>query len=97
VLVMPALLVAELALLGVAARGGWLREKLKSQLAVLRALPAILERRRDVQARSRGGARELAGHLTAEVDSPFLGPLAEVGVLDAAQRAYWASVVRLLP
>jgi GT2 family glycosyltransferase len=96
-LVLPALLVAELALLGVASRGGWLRQKLKAQLAVLRALPAIFERRRDVQARSRARAGELAGHLTAEVDSPFLGPLAEVGFLDRAQRAYWASVLRLLP
>jgi GT2 family glycosyltransferase len=97
VLLAPALLAAELALLGVAARGGWLRQKLKAQLAVLRALPAIRERRRDVQARRRAVARELAGHLTAEVDSPFLGPLAEVGFLDTAQRAYWAAVLRLLP
>jgi len=95
-LVAPALLALELALLGVSARGGWLRQKLKAQLAVVRALPAILERRREVQARTRTGARQFAGRLTADVDSPFLGPLAEVGVLDAAQRAYWASVLRLL-
>jgi GT2 family glycosyltransferase len=96
-LVMPALLVAELALLGVAARGGWLGQKLRAQVAVLRALPSILERRREVQARGKAGARELAGHLTADVDSPFLGPLAEVGALDAIQRGYWAGVLRLLP
>ncbi len=96
VLLAPALLAQELALLGVAARGGWLVQKLRAQLAVLRALPAIRARRRAVQAGSRIGAAEFARRLTADVDSPFLGPLAEVAPLVTAQRAYWAGVLRLL-
>jgi N-acetylglucosaminyl-diphospho-decaprenol L-rhamnosyltransferase len=96
VLLAPALVAQELALLGVAARGGWLLEKLRAQAAVVRALPATLARRRAVQASSRIGAAEFARGLTAELDNPFLGPLAQVAPLATAQRAYWASVLRLL-
>jgi N-acetylglucosaminyl-diphospho-decaprenol L-rhamnosyltransferase len=96
VLLAPALLATELALLGVAARGGWLTAKLRSLVAVARSVPAVMARRREVQASSRIGAAEFARRLTAELDSPFLGPLAEVGPLAAAQRAYWAGVLRLL-
>jgi GT2 family glycosyltransferase len=93
---LPALLGAELALLAVAARGGWLAAKLRAQAAVLRALPAMLARRRAVQGRRAIGAGEFARRLTAELDSPYLGPLAELAPLAAAQRAYWALVVRAL-
>jgi GT2 family glycosyltransferase len=95
-LLAPGLVAQELALLGVAARGGWLVEKLRAQMAVLRALPAILARRRAVQATSRIGAPEFARRLTADLDNPFLGPLAQVAPLATAQRAYWAGVLRLL-
>ena len=39
---------------------------------------------------ARIGAAEFARRLTADLDSPYLGPLAEVAPLAAAQRAYWA-------
>ena len=89
----PALLGAELALLAVAARGGWLREKLRAQRAVIEALPAMLERRREVQARRKIGAAEFAQRLTADLDSPYLSG---IGPLTDLQRAYWAAVTRLL-
>jgi len=95
-LLAPALLAAELALLGVAARGGWLRQKLRAQGAVAAALPAMLARRREVQATREIGAATFAQRLTADLDSPYLGPLAEIAPVAAAQRAYWAVVVRLL-
>ena len=57
---LPALLASELALLAVAARGGWLRAKLRAQLAVLRSLPWALRRRRAVQAGRRDGADAFA-------------------------------------
>ena len=41
----------------VAGRGGWLRAKLRAQLAVLRTLPMALRRRRAIQARRRDRAR----------------------------------------
>ncbi len=96
-LVAPALLVAEVALLAVAARGGWLRAKLRAQGAVLRALPELLERRRRVQAGRTVSEREFARRLTAEVDNPNLGGLAGIRMLARGQRAYWAAVVRMLP
>jgi N-acetylglucosaminyl-diphospho-decaprenol L-rhamnosyltransferase len=96
-LLAPALLVAEVALLAVAARGGWLRAKLRAQGAVLWALPELLERRRRVQAARTASEGEFARRLTAEVDNPNLGGLAGIPFLARAQRAYWAAVVRMLP
>lgn len=95
-LLAPALLGGELALLAAAARGGWLGEKLRAQAAVIRALPEMLARRRSVQSTRVIGAAAFARWLTADLDSPYLGPLAEVAPLAAAQRAYWALVLRLL-
>jgi N-acetylglucosaminyl-diphospho-decaprenol L-rhamnosyltransferase len=95
-LVAPALVAAELALLAVAARGGWLRAKLRAQAAVARSLPWALARRRRVQAARRVGAAEFAGRLTAALDSDFLPALAAHGGLARAQAAYWRAVVRTL-
>lgn len=96
-LVAPALVLSELALLVVAARGGWLGPKLRAQAAVLRELPAILERRRRVQSGRAVSERAFAEGLSARLDNPNLGQPARVGVLTLAQRAYWAAVRRLLP
>jgi N-acetylglucosaminyl-diphospho-decaprenol L-rhamnosyltransferase len=96
VLLLPALLLAELALLAVAWKGSWLKEKLHAQLSVGRELPLILARRRDVQALRSVPAREFARALSAELDSPYLGSLARAAPLVALQRAYWGVVVVLL-
>ena len=93
---LPALLVLELALLVVAARDGWLTSKLRAQAAVLRELPQILARRREVQRGRAIGSREFAARLSAELDSPFLGPLAQVAVLAGLQRLYWRAVLALV-
>ena len=61
----PALIGLELALLVVAARGGWLRPKLQAQLAVLRTLPWALRRRRRVQALRRTSPATFAAAMTA--------------------------------
>src|SRR5206468_11949956 len=91
---LPALLAAEVALLAVAARGGWLRAKLRAQGAVLRSLPWALERRRRVQATRRASAGAFASGLSAALDSPFLGPVADVRPLRALQDGYWNCVRR---
>ena len=91
----PALVAGELALVAVAAAGGWLPAKLRAQLAVMRGLPGTLRRRRTVQATRRIGAREFAVHLTASLDSPFL-PLADEGRPARLQAAYWGFVRRLV-
>lgn len=91
VLLLPALLGFELALLAVAARGGWLRAKLRAQAAVVRTLPAALRRRRTV--RREIGAAAFAAALTADLDSPFLtAPPAAA----RAQASYWRLVTRFL-
>jgi N-acetylglucosaminyl-diphospho-decaprenol L-rhamnosyltransferase len=91
-LLAPALLAFEIALLLAAWRGGWLRAKLRAQGAVLRSLPAMLRRRREVQATRRIAPRAFAEPLTASLDSPYLEGAARVPGVDAAQRGYWRVV-----
>jgi GT2 family glycosyltransferase len=92
-LLAPALLLAELGLVAVAARDGRLRSKLRALAAVVRELPQILERRRRVQSGARAGAAELARSLSADLDSPYLGLAGRLAPLVAAQRAYWRAVL----
>ncbi len=92
VLLAPALAAAELALLAVAAQGGWLRAKLRANGSVLRQLPLILRRRREVQRTRAVDALAFAKGLSGDVESPYLGPAARQPVLVAAQRAYWRAV-----
>ncbi len=99
VLLAPALLAGELGLLAVAARGGWLRPKLRAQGAALVALPRTLARRRAVQRTRRISSRALATHLTASLDSPYLAA-ASSPLLSAPQAAYWRLIrvaLSLLP
>jgi N-acetylglucosaminyl-diphospho-decaprenol L-rhamnosyltransferase len=84
--VAPALIANELGLLFVAARGGWLAEKLRAHLATLAGLRREVARRRSVQRGRRIGSAELAAQLTGSLDSPFL-PVPPV--LRAAVRGYW--------
>jgi N-acetylglucosaminyl-diphospho-decaprenol L-rhamnosyltransferase len=92
VLVTPALLVAELGLLVVAARGGWLGAKLRAQAATAAGLPRALARRRVVQRTRRIGAAEFAAQLTGSFESPNL---AVPRILATASRLYWR-LTRLL-
>lgn len=95
-LLLPALIGAEIALIAMAARGGWLRAKLASQAAVLRELPSILRRRRKVQAGRTATAIDFARHLSASLESPYLGGLWRRDRVRTMQRAYWSSVRALL-
>jgi N-acetylglucosaminyl-diphospho-decaprenol L-rhamnosyltransferase len=96
VAVAPALLAFELALLAVAWRGGWLRAKLRAQVAVLRELPAILRRRARVQATRRVGAAAFAAGLTDSLDSPNLTAAKAIPGAAAAQAGYWRAVRAVL-
>jgi N-acetylglucosaminyl-diphospho-decaprenol L-rhamnosyltransferase len=91
-LLAPALLAFEVALLVAAWRQGWLRAKLRAQAAVLRTLPAMLRRRRTVQATRRIGAGAFAAPLAATLDSPYLEGAAAVPGVEALQRLYWSAV-----
>jgi GT2 family glycosyltransferase len=91
-LVLPALLATEPVLLVVAARGGWLRQKLLAGVDLVRWLPRLLDERRAVQRRRAVSAGEFAGWLTADLDSPFIGGFARRGPVRAALRLYWRLV-----
>jgi GT2 family glycosyltransferase len=97
VLLAPALILSELAVMIAATKGGWLGAKLRAQGAVLRELPQMLERRRRVQARRAVSEHAFAQELSDRLDNPNLGGLAAVGLLARAQSAYWAVVRRMLP
>ncbi len=103
-LLAPALLAAELGLLAVAARQGWLRPKLRAQAAAIAGLPRTLTRRRAVQGTRRIGCRGVREPPDLLAGQPLSGgrrqPLAERApgaLLDAGQPAscpYWRADAR---
>jgi GT2 family glycosyltransferase len=95
-LLAPALAAFELAVVATAWRGGWLRAKLRAQVAVLRELPAILRRRRAVQATRVIATADFARTLSASLDSPYLAAARGVPGLAAAQAAFYRAVLALL-
>jgi GT2 family glycosyltransferase len=96
-LLAPALLATELALLPVAAAGGWGGEKLRANLAFLRWLPRLLRERRAIQRQRTIGAAEFAAGLTPDLDSELISPLVRTPPVRLAMRAYWRLVRLLLP
>lgn len=94
-LLAPALVVSELALVLISARDGWLTMKLRAQASVILGLPAALRRRRRVQDSSSLNAAEFASHLTASLDSRHL-PLGHLPWLVWCQSVYWTGVRLLL-
>ncbi len=95
VLLAPALLAAEVGLLAIAARQGWLGAKLRAQAATIVGLPRSLSRRRAVQGTRRIGANELSEHLTASLESPYLAA-ASSPWLSVPQATYWRLVRQAL-
>jgi GT2 family glycosyltransferase len=96
VLLAPALLATELALLAVSASGGWGRQKLAADLEFLRWFPRLLHERRQVQATRTVSAAEFATWLTPDLDSPFISPLARSLPARLLLRSYWRAVRFLL-
>jgi GT2 family glycosyltransferase len=95
VLLAPALLATELALLPVAAAGAWGRQKLRADLAFIRWLPRLLRERRQVQGRRIVSTAEFASRLTPDLDSDLISPLARSLPARLMLRGYWR-LVRLL-
>lgn len=89
---LPLLLAFELALLCVAALGGWLPSKLRAQGQVLRQLPAILARRREIQSTRTISASEFADVLVATIDSPYLASAARIPGVQRTLAALWRLV-----
>lgn len=94
VLALPALLAFDVALLAVSARDGWIKAKLRAQLAVLRSVPWALRRRAHIQKTRRVSSLEFARALTASLDSPYLG--SPPRPLRVAQASYWRGVRALV-
>jgi GT2 family glycosyltransferase len=96
VLLAPALLATELALLPASIAAGWGGQKLAAGAEVLRWLPRLLRERRQVQATRTVSSAEFASWLTPDLDSPFIPPLARSFPARSVLRAYWAAVRLLL-
>ena len=94
---LPALMATELALVLVAARGGWLREKLAAWRESAAWTPRLLRERRAIQASAGLDAGSFArACLTPDLDSEYLGAARRSRLLGAVLRGYWAAVGRLL-
>ncbi|HET6938621.1 MAG TPA: glycosyltransferase family 2 protein [Nocardioides sp.] len=94
-LVSPALVGLELAVLGLAARDGWARQKVAGWWWVARHLPAIRRRRRELATARVLDDRTFAALLTSRFDPGVEG----MSVPRFAQRAldaYWRAATRLL-
>ena len=97
ILLAPVLLAMELALLAVAVRGGWGRQKLVANWELLRWLPRLLRERRQVQAMRTVSPAEVASQLTPDLDSSLVSPLVKSWPVRSLLRTYWKAVRFLLP
>ncbi|WP_202925958.1 glycosyltransferase [Goekera deserti] len=95
-LLAPVLVAFELAMLAVAAAGGWLPAKLRGYRWLLGHRRWLRDHRRDVQSVRRRSDRELAHLLTARFDQSVLPLPVGGGLLNAAMAGYWSVVRRLL-
>ena len=96
VLLAPALILTELALIPASVAAGWGRQKLAAIGEVIRWLPRLLRERRQVQATRNVSAAEFAAWLTPDLDSPFISPLARSWPARFLLRTYWRAVRALL-
>jgi GT2 family glycosyltransferase len=91
-LLAPALLATELALLLAAVSGGWGADKALAWGDTVVALPRLLRERAVIRRHRRVSALEFANHMTPDLTSPYLGRVAELQWLRWLLRAYWRSV-----
>ncbi len=95
-LLTPALVATELALVPISAVGGWLRQKALSWGDVISSIPRLLRQRRMIQRTGSIEAGQFARFLTADLGSPYLPAAARWPLLRVAGRAYWSLVLALL-
>jgi N-acetylglucosaminyl-diphospho-decaprenol L-rhamnosyltransferase len=96
-LLAPALLATETALLVAATAGGWGAQKLRANAEVIAWLPRLLRERRQIRRSRRISAAAFASALTPDLDSPFIPEPVRSPPARFALRAYWGLVRRLLP
>ena len=95
-LLAPALILTELALIPASIAAGWGRQKLAAIGEVIRWLPRLLRERRQVQATRTVSAAEFAAWLTPDLDSPFIPAIARSLPARLLLRSYWRAVRLLL-
>jgi GT2 family glycosyltransferase len=95
-LLAPALLATELALLPVAAAGGWGRQKLRANREFASWLPRLLRERRALQRQRAVSAAEFASWLTPDLDSDLISPLVRSWPARLLLRGYWRLVRALV-
>jgi GT2 family glycosyltransferase len=95
-LVLPGLVLTELALIPISIAGGWFGSKLGAWCDLARSAARLARQRRRIQATRTVRAGEFAAALTADLDSPHLGAAAQSRPLRASLRAYWSVVALLL-
>ncbi|MCV2488580.1 glycosyltransferase family 2 protein [Geodermatophilus sp. YIM 151500] len=95
-LLAPTLLAFELAMLVVAAAGGWLPAKLRGYRWLVANRRWLAGHRRAVQRARRRRDREIAHLLTARFDQTVLPLPVGGGLLNGAMSGYWSGVRRLL-
>ncbi|SFL93008.1 glycosyltransferase family 2 protein [Geodermatophilus ruber] len=95
-LLSPALLAFEAAMLAVAVLNGWLPAKLRGYRWLVKECRWLSAHRRAVQRVRTKRDRELAGLLTARFDQSVLPLPRGGGALNAAMSGYWSLVRRLL-
>ncbi len=95
-LLAPALLITEFALVLVSIRGGWFRQKLLSWFDLIRWMPRLLRERRALRRQRTIPASEFAAILTSRLDSPFLPPAVRSGPIAFGLDVYWRMVKSLL-
>ncbi len=96
VLLAPALIFTELALIPASIAAGWGRQKAAAIGEVIRWLPRLLRERRQVQATRKVSAAEFASWLTPDLDSPFIPAIARSAPVRFVLRSYWRAVRLLL-
>jgi N-acetylglucosaminyl-diphospho-decaprenol L-rhamnosyltransferase len=95
-LVAPALLVTEIALVGVAVRGGWLGARLKAGRDLMLWMPRLLGERRRIQASRSISSGGLAAIMTPDLDSDFFPDFVRSAPMRSLLRGYWRLVRSLL-
>jgi N-acetylglucosaminyl-diphospho-decaprenol L-rhamnosyltransferase len=96
VLLLPAFVITELALIPISIAGGWLGPKLASWCDLARSGARLARERRRIQQARAIPLGEFAAALTADLDTPYLGAAARSRPLRIALRAYWSLVSLLL-
>jgi hypothetical protein len=96
ILLAPALVAVELAVVVASLRGGWWRQKLLAAADSVERLPTWVRQRRRVQRGRTVSSGRFAASMVATLDSEYIGGPTRSPLVSAPLRAYWGAVRALL-